>query len=542
MRATVAAVDSAAVSYAMSFVRHLFYAAAAATAAAAMAHGPRWLLMSESDGRAVLQALIALLFASAAFGLAVRRFTDGNSVVLAAAAALYAAHPAFAGCGRGLDRAYPGTAAPAIVFFAVAVAFAAAAIRRGPFISAPPLRQDRRRLAELALYALAAACDPRLAAAPLLVAVTDVWFHPDAPAAWRRSTLRTAAAATLASAAVGLASLGITGRLWIGDAGFFGLEAAAGGAFGFDPSSPLAAVKALPWIAALCAILPTGVLTQPAARPRAVLLAIGVAGLWSFVGALPSAVMAREAATLGVAGLALALPLLIWRAATALTAVGEFADLTPIPSVPALRDALASVDAERGPLESPTKGFDPAALQDAVRAAVDSAFLASRSVSNGRDDRWLKLLGPDRRQPSDDDVTARRRFVRDDLAPKLRGARSVLVVGDPPVEIVSALAERTAVDLRPTASLEPEVARAFELSPRIRVLPPSVVAEDAVSARYDAVVSFRGHDLGDAAAVVRHLGRLRREARRGAAICIVALSASGGPGEPVWDDLPEETP
>jgi hypothetical protein len=303
--------------------------------------------------------------------------------------------------------------------------------------------------------------------------------------------------------------------------------AVAGGTEGFSAASAAAfglwapgAVRLAPWGAWASLLLPAGILSRPASAPKAVLLALGVAGGGLVSSGLGAAVFAPSAPALGVAGLSVALALLAWRTAAALTTPDAEGETAPIPSVPALRDVLAAVDHERGPLAAgpafaPT---DPATVAATVREAVADAWESLRTAPSAANRRFAAPLGPERREPLDDPETAWRRYVRDELFPRLSTARAVGVVGEPPPAAAEALAER------------------------VRVVPlddASAAARPPKPTPCDAVVSFRGHELLDVAAVVRHVAELRRLVRRGGAVCVVTLSAAEMPAPPAWDVWPE---
>lgn len=524
----------------MTIVRRTALHIALAAAAGLLAHGSGENGATRADDAAT--AFVALVAAAAACGAAAFRLTDGNRVVAGGAAALFAAHPTFTDLGRALEKAPPSSAATAAALFSVALGFAAIAVRRGPFLPAPPFRRDRRRRFETALYAAAAAGDPRLAVLPLVAAVADLWFHPDAPASWRRSTLRTALLQTGLAGVVATASWAISGRGWLADAGSYGFFAASGATLLLPRGEALEvwSVRAA-WALCAAAVLPAGVLSRPGGRPSAVPLAIGLFGLFGAAGAVGAAALASECATLGAAGLALAVPVLAWRLAAGLTAPRVADDWMdePLPSVPALRDPLRAARAAARADGAGASGLDAERIADAVRVAVADALDAARRAATAMPDpRWERLLAPDRlRMRAVVGAEVWSRYVREQLGARLRGVARVFVVGSPPPAFAAALAARADVELRPDPSDATGYGPAdYADLPRVRLAAPG---EDSGAARCDAAFALLPASRGPAD-VVRRLALLRRAVRRGGPVALIDVAEDGTPAAPLWDDLAED--
>lgn len=506
-----------------------------------LAHGRTRTLDDRPRADDAATAFVALVAAAAACGAAGFRLTDGNRVVAGGAAALFAAHPTFSDLGRALEKAPPSSAATVAALVSAVLGFAAIAARRGPFLPAPPFRRDRRRLGETALYAAAAAGDPRLAVLPLVATVADLWFHPDAPASWRRSTLRTALLQSGLSGVVAAASWAISGRGELADVGASGFCAASGATLLLPrgDSSDVWTVRAA-WALCAAALLPAGVLSRPGGRPSAVPLAIGLFGLFGAAGALGGAALASDCATLGAAGLAMAVPVLAWRLAAGLTAPRVADDWMdePLPSVPALRDPVRAARAAARAEGADAGGLDAARVADVVRGAVaDALDAARRAAAATPDPRWERLLAPDRcRTHAGDDAEAWSRYVREHLGPRLRGAARVFVVGSPPPAFVVSLAARAEVELRP----DPADATGYGPAdyadlPRVRLAAPGA---DSSAARCDAAFALLPPSRGPAD-VVRRLALLRRAVRRGGPVALIDVAEDGTPAPPLWDDLAE---
>jgi hypothetical protein len=501
----------------MSPVRRfaLYFAVALTAALAAHAGGP--------SAEFPYAAFAALVLSATALAFATSRFSGGSSVVAASTAALYAAHPAFATLGRDYPHAPPSTVAVAKIFVAAAFVFWGAAVRRDAHDAAPPFRRDRRRLVETALYGVGAFLDVRLAAAPLLSVATHVWFRPDAPPAWRKSTLRTGAAQLFFAGVAGFAGFVFSGRGWNGDAGFFGTTSASLAAFGLDPNPSLDDLRvAATWAAALCAFLPAGLLSRRAQATRAVPLAIGLFGLWAIGGAAASSVAAAEVPTLGAVGLALGLPVLFLRAANALV-LPRISDAwrdEPPPSVPALRDVV------RG-----APSLDAIATTAARRAAEAVVDALKDEAARRPDARWDVLLAPDR--PASIDAETRvRGYVRDVLRPKLGDVGSVLILGDPPPAAAAELASRAKVEVRLSAGAVDGAAR-FSGVADVFVRPIAAPVEPAT---FDAAIVFAGSAESRVDATLALLATARRAVKRGGPVAAVPTAADDALGLAAWFD------